>query len=121
MTSTTTRGLLAMGGVVLLTSFAALHAPSGEISLPIDIERSGSLNLADKGAVLELGFGVPLATQQMDIDFAYGAVDGPVELDLGLRSPRGIRGWSEDRIDHIHIDPISASHGYVPGPIEQGT
>ena len=121
MTSTTSKGLLAIGGVVLLTSFAALHAPSGEVSLPIEIERSGSLSLSDKGTIHELAFGVPLATQQIDIDFTYSPVDCPIELDLGVRSPLGVRGWSEDRSDHIHIDTISASHGYLPGPIEHGT
>ena len=70
--------------------------------------------------MLERPFVVPAGTSQIDIDFSHDRRAEPIGFDLGVQAPGGSRGWSEDRTDHIHIDAMSASYGYVPGPIEPG-
>jgi hypothetical protein len=121
MTSTGNSVPLAVAGVFAFTSLVAVHAPSDKAaSLPTTIVHTGVVTAADRAQVLERVFIVPPGTNRVDIDFSYSRGEAPVELDLGVRGPSGLRGWSEDRVDHIHIDAASASYGYLPGPIEPG-
>ena len=41
-------------------------------------------------------------------------------IDLGLRGPSGVRGWSGGRESAVHVSALSATPGYLPGPIESG-
>jgi hypothetical protein len=91
--------------------------------VPVEITRTGSVSRTDRTHVITYPFTVPPGTQQIDIDFdaARQKDDAPIQFDLGVESPNGLRGWSEDHREHIHIDPLSASYGYLPGPIAPGT
>jgi len=121
MTSTGGRALLAVAGVFALNSIVAVHAPTdGILTLPATLAETGVVTAAHRGEILERPFTVPPSTNEIDIDFAFEPAGRPVEFDLGLRSPAGVRGWSEDRSDHIHLDAASASFGYLPGPIQAG-
>src|SRR5262245_23067812 len=112
--------LLAMAGAFAWTSIVAVHAPSDDPMRRITHTCTGVMTLADRGRMLECVFTAPAGVRQVDVDVHFSSVERPTHLDLGLRSPIGLRGWSQDRHDHIHIDDRSASYGYVPGPIEQG-
>jgi hypothetical protein len=94
-------------------------APSADApSFPVQIDRAGVVTPADRGHIIEDTFVVLPGTRQIDIDFDYDR-DGsgiPIQFDIGVRSPDGLRGWSEDHRAHIHIDATSASYGYLPGP-----
>lgn len=98
-------------------------APSADApSFPVQIDRTGVVTPADRGHTIEDAFDVPPGTRQIDIDFDYerDEFDRPSQFDVGLRSPEGLRGWSEDHRAHIHIDATSASYGYLPGPTSPG-
>jgi predicted metal-dependent phosphoesterase TrpH len=112
--------LLAIAGAFALTSIVAVHVPSDGASVPSAFTCAGQLTLADRGHVVECEFVAPAGIAQVDIDASFRHADRPTQLDLGLRSPAGLRGWSQDRHDHIHVDSNSASYGYLPGKIEPG-
>jgi hypothetical protein len=113
--------LLAAAGVMAWTPLVAVHAPPGSAArLPLVLEEAGAATPADRAHILERAFIVPPGTNQIDIDFRCDRSDPSIEFDLGVRAPNGSRGWSEDRTDHIHIDPTSASYGFRPGPMEPG-
>ncbi len=125
MTSTAVRAgrilLLSLAVVFAFGSTVIVRFPSDGVTAAEGwLVQTGRLTSADRGHVIERAFSVPANTQQIDIDFTFSPTDRPTEIDLGVRSPRGIRGWSEDRIDHVHIDLASASLGYLPGPIDAG-
>jgi hypothetical protein len=93
-------------------------APAADApSFPVQIDRTGVVTPADRGHTIEDTFEVPPGTRQIDIDFDYDHAGSatPIQFDLGVRSPDGLRGWSEDHHAHIHIDATSASYGYLPG------
>jgi hypothetical protein len=93
-------------------------APSADApSFPIQIDRTGVVTPADRGHTIEDRFEVPPGTRQVDIDFDHDRDESgmPIQFDIGVRSPDGLRGWSEDHRAHIHIDATSASYGYLPG------
>ncbi|MEZ5287964.1 MAG: CehA/McbA family metallohydrolase [Vicinamibacterales bacterium] len=41
-------------------------------------------------------------------------------VDVGLRGPAGFRGWSGGRGDVVTVSAVTATAGYLPGPIEPG-
>jgi hypothetical protein len=85
------------------------------------ITYAGSVTPHDRGRLVEYSFTVPPGTMTLDVDFDHPESEGaPIQFDLGLRSPDGMRGWSEDHSRRIHIDGTSASYGYLPGPIPSG-
>jgi len=98
-------------------------APSAEMSnAPVALVITGSVSAVDRRHVLERTFVVAPGTRQLDIAFEHSeSGGGPIQFDLGLRSPDGVRGWSEDHGHSIHIDDTSASYGYLPGRLPPGT
>src|SRR5262245_60429394 len=118
-TSALTLSAVGLAATVLSPS---AEAPATSVRLPIEVALAGSVTPADRGHVVERAFDVPPGTRQLDIAFEHGAIgEAPIQFDLGVRSPDGLRGWSEDHHHDIHIDDTSASYGYLPGPIVAGT
>jgi hypothetical protein len=81
---------------------------------------TGVISDIDGGTGVEREFDVPPGTVQLDLDLSCPGQDPDTSLDFGIRGPAGIRGWSTSRDDHVHIDAVSASYGYLPGFIEAG-
>lgn len=108
--------ILVIAGAILSPPIVAPSADAP--SFPVEIDREGVVSAADRGHTIEDTFAVPPGTRQIDIDFDYDRDDTskPIQFDIGLRSPDGLRGWSEDHRAHIHLDATSASYGYLPGP-----
>jgi hypothetical protein len=82
-------------------------------------ELTGSLTYADYERLFERTFDVPVGTERIDIELAYDDADRTV-IDLGLRAPSGIRGWSGGSLRRVFVSTHSASYGYTSGPIEPG-
>lgn len=82
---------------------------------------SGHLTFADYERVIEHPFDVPAGAVRIDIDLQYTGRDDKTVLDLGLRGPSSLRGWSGGRETRVHVSTLTASPGYLPGPIEAGT
>ena len=103
----------AIGAAFLSIAFIrATHAAaSGIVVIPVAGELGGGIVTFDRSFV------VPPGTAQIDIDVDCPG-DEVARLEFGARGPAGVRGWTS--VDHVHMDAISASHGYLPGPIEPG-
>src|SRR5262249_8462969 len=99
---------LALGSAVLSSS---LVMPSADVpSVATHIVRTGIITGDDRSHVIEQHFKVPPRIRQIDIDFSHAPVgpDAFSQFDLGLRSPDGLRGWTEDYKKPIHLDAVSA-------------
>ncbi len=83
------------------------------------IELTGTLTHADYERLFEREFDVPPGTERIDIELRYDDANRTV-IDLGLRAPSGLRGWSGGGLRKIFVSSHSASYGYTPGAIEAG-
>ena len=83
------------------------------------IELTGTLTHADYERLFEREFDVPPGTERIDVELRYDEANRTV-IDLGLRAPSGLRGWSGGGLRKIFVSTHSASYGYTPGPIESG-
>jgi hypothetical protein len=75
---------------------------------------------ADAGRTIERPFTVPPGVESLSIEPAVSTTDDGALIEIGLRGPSGLRGWSGPRHAPIVVSRISASYGYLPGPIEPG-
>jgi hypothetical protein len=96
------------------------NAGPGQAAAPVEVSFDGSLSHADYERVIEHPFDVPSGATRLEIDLDYTGRDRKTVLDLGLRGPSGLRGWSGGRATSIHVSTLTASPGYLPGPIEAG-
>lgn len=117
-----TSKLLTLGIAVLVAIVVLLgHVPTPAVAASPDIlTLTGVLTTADRDWGGERTFEVPSGTSAIDIDLTCAADETESLLDFGVGGPSAIRGWSTARHDHVHIDALSASLGYLPGPIEAG-
>jgi hypothetical protein len=83
------------------------------------IQLTGTLTYDDYERLFEREFDVPAGTDRVDIELQYDERDRTV-IDLGLRGPSGIRGWSGGGLRHVFVATHSATYGYTPGPLEPG-
>src|SRR5262245_13612289 len=121
MTSTRRIALLSTAGLFAFNSLVAVYAPAGPVRLwPAKTACEGRIARHQRGEILECRFSVPPGARSIDVDFNFEPHAWPTEIDIGIRSPEGVQGWSEDRSDHIHIDAITASLGFLPGLSQPG-
>jgi hypothetical protein len=80
---------------------------------------TGVLTYDDYERLFEREFDVPPGTERLELELRYDEADRTV-IDLGLRGPSGVRGWSGGGLRRIFVSSHSASYGYTPGPIEPG-
>lgn len=80
----------------------------------------GTITREDHEGVLELPFDVPLGTRGLTLDLDQDGKAAHTVLDLGLRGPDGLRGWSGGALTHIWLGPLSAAPGYLPGAVDAG-
>ena len=97
------------------------RAPTPAVAASADtVTLTGVLTAADRDWGGERTFIVPSGTSAIDIDLTCAGGETESLLDFGVGGPAGLRGWSTARHDHVHMDALSASLGYLPGPIEAG-
>jgi hypothetical protein len=85
-----------------------------------EIVITGELTRDDYKRLLERPFDVPAGTARIDVTLAYTGGNGKTVIDLGLRSPRGFRGWSGGGPQTVVVGATRASYGYLPGIIDPG-
>lgn len=122
MTSSVTRILswMSLFGGALAVSLAGA---AGQLSpAPHDdaIVLTGTLSHGDYERLIERRFEVPASTRRIAVDLEYTGQDRRTVIDLGLRGPSGLRGWSGGGRAHIEVSALTATPGYLPGPIETG-
>lgn len=87
---------------------------------PQTIALAGRLTRADYERLFERAFDVPQGTRRIEIEYAVTGADRRTVVDLGLRGPSGLRGWSGGGKRRIFVSALGATPGYLPGPIETG-
>jgi hypothetical protein len=117
-----TSSTLTVGAGLFIASIAVVidHAPARAVAAPAVTTLRGVLRSADRDWGAERSFVVPPGTAVIDIELTCAAGESGSFLDFGVSGPLGPRGWSTARNDHVHIDAVSASFGYLPGTIEAG-
>lgn len=70
--------------------------------------------------IIEVPFRVVPNTERLRVSMRVLPSGEPATIDLGLRGPAGIRGWSGGARTDVVIAPETATPGYVPGDIEAG-
>lgn len=89
-------------------------------SFPKTMTIDGLLTFADYERHIEHPFDVPPGARRIDVALAFTGVERRTVIDLGLRDPDGLRGWSGGRTNHVAVSRLSATPGYLPGSIPAG-
>ena len=110
---------LAITAAVALWFPGATHEQSS-VDNGTTITLEGRLTGDDYERLLERDFDVPATTRRIAIDLRYTGADRRTVLDLGMRGPSGLRGWSGGGRSHVEVSALTATPGYLPGPIEAG-
>lgn len=82
---------------------------------------TGTITRADYERLIEREFEVAPGTDSIEVTLSYSGEERRTVIDLGLRGPRGFRGWSGGGPQTIVTGQTFASYGYLPGAIEPGT
>jgi len=88
---------------------------------PRTLTFEGRLTHGDYERLFEQPFEVPAGTRRLEIVVTNTGRERRTVLDVGLRGPGGFRGWSGGRSETIQVSPLTATPGYLPGPVEPGT
>ncbi len=105
---------------------AGSSAPSDGLRLQagdaVDTEQRFSITLtsADYERLFEQPFDVPAGVRRVEVAYRVSGGDARTVVDLGLRSPSGLRGWGGGSRSRIWVSALSATAGYLPGAIEPG-
>lgn len=84
------------------------------------ITLTGEITRADHQSYKEIPFTVPAGVTRLTVDFTYTNKENRTVIDLGLRDPQGLRGWSGGNKSTFTIDKFSATPSYRPGPLPPG-
>ena len=93
-----------------------LAAPAGAKTLTL----SGVLTHADHQTYREVPFRVPAGVTALTVVFAYDGKDQKAVIDLGLRDPDRLRGWSGGNKARFTLTETWATPSYLPGPLRPG-
>jgi hypothetical protein len=109
-----------MRPAALLLFVLAASSEQGAVLFPMVATLEGVLTRADYERVIEREFEVPSGTRRLVIELEYTGADRRTVIDLGLRGPAGLRGWSGGGRRHVVVAALTATPGYLPGNIEPG-
>lgn len=112
--------------IFLFVTFLPLFVAAQTFEKTVSIPRP---NENDK-RYFYLAFEVPAKTKSLTLSYQYDKKEGANVLDLGVfdsnfdgteNNVKGFRGWSGGRRNTIFIAEDSASNGYIPGKLPNGT
>ncbi|MBJ9987800.1 CehA/McbA family metallohydrolase [Paenibacillus sp. S28] len=90
-------------------------------SLPvITIGRQVNISPDEEKTYLEVRFHVPADAGRIHVAYQYDRADGKTVIDLGLRSPERIVGWSGGARTEMFVGLETATPGYASGDIASG-
>jgi predicted metal-dependent phosphoesterase TrpH len=113
-----TRYVVAVLAVLGLGAGLAAQAPSAESARALRFSRV--LTRTDYERLLEQPFDVPTGTRRIEVTYRVSGAEARTVVDLGLRGPSGLRGWSGGSRSTVWVSTLGATPGYLPGPIEPG-
>ncbi len=110
-----------LGAVLaVLALAAALAAQTPADPRESTLRFSRALTRADYERHIEQPFTVPAGTRRIEVTYRVTGADARTVVDLGLRGPSGLRGWSGGSRTSIWVSALGATPGYLPGAIEPG-
>lgn len=115
--------IAALAGVAFLPAARISRAAGSFVQQePAPAEQRFTLTVTrdDYERLLEVPFDVPAGTRLVEVSYTATGAEARTVIDLGLRSPSGLRGWSGGSLTHIWVSALGASPGYLPGAIEPG-
>ncbi|MDP1615925.1 MAG: CehA/McbA family metallohydrolase [Phenylobacterium sp.] len=86
-----------------------------------DLRLEGELTRRNHETYVELPFAVPPGTGRLTVVFRHDGADDRTTIDLGLRDPQRLRGWSGGARDRFTVAETDATPAYLPGPLPAGT
>lgn len=104
-----------------LLFLAALAAPAAAAERAPDLTLAGTFTVQDHQTYREVPFQVPAGVARLTLTFSYTGREQRSVIDLGLRDPERLRGWSGGDKDRVVIEEADATPSYLPGPIPAGT
>ena len=104
---------LALAWLAALGLASAAHAQG--------LTLTGVMTRADHEHYREVPFQVPAGTTRLTVEFAYTGKDQKAVIDLGVRDPQRLRGWSGGNKQSFTLSDADATPSYLPGPIPAGT
>lgn len=114
-----TRDAIAAMAVLAAASLPAAQTADGLTGPPLHFSRE--LTRADYERLIEQPFDVPAGTRRIEVSYRVTGADARTVVDLGLRGPSGLRGWSGGSRATIWVSALGATPGYLPGAIEPGS
>ena len=110
---------LAAGAAAAMAAGAA-SAQAAEGPPAPDLTLTGVMTRADHQTYREVPFRVPAGTTRLTVQFAYTGKDQKSVIDLGVRDPQRLRGWSGGNKQSFTISDAEATPSYLPGPLPAG-
>ncbi len=86
-----------------------------------DLVLTGTLTGRDHETYREVPFRLPAGTVRLTVAFDYTGRDQRSVIDLGVRDPARMRGWSGGNKQAFTIEEADATPSYLPGPLPPGT
>lgn len=102
------------GAVASVAALGALPAAAETLTL------TGVMTGADHQTYREVPFRVPAGTTSVTVAFAYDGKDQRSVIDLGIRDPQRLRGWSGGNKARFTLTETWATPSYLPGPLPAG-
>lgn len=108
-----------MRRLLILLAWLLALAPAARAQTP-DAVIAGQITRADHQTYRELAFDVPQGVRRLTVEFDYSGREAKTVIDLGLRDPNGVRGWSGGTRKGFTVSAEEATPGYLPGPVIPG-
>jgi hypothetical protein len=105
------------------TAFVAWLAPgmAAAAERAPDLTLTGVITGADHQTYREVPFRLPAGTARLTVEFAYTGKAQRSVIDLGLRDPQRLRGWSGGDKARLVVEEADATPSYLAGPLQPGT
>lgn len=85
-----------------------------------DLVLRGGVVRQDHQTFRELPFRVPAGVDRIRVELEHDGAATKTVLDMGVRDPRRLRGWSGGARSAFEIGESDATPGYLPGPLLPG-
>jgi predicted metal-dependent phosphoesterase TrpH len=108
---------------LLSTIAGAVASAAALVALPAAAETltlAGVMTGADHQTYREVPFRVPAGTTSVAVEFSYTGKDQKSVIDLGIRDPQRLRGWSGGNKAKFTLTGTWATPSYLPGPLPAG-
>ena len=106
------RSALALVVLFALPAFAQERAP--------DLTLSGVMTGRDHQTYRELPFRAPAGLSRLTIEVTHTGQSEKSVIDVGLRDPERMRGWSGGDKTRLTLSETDATPSYLPGPLPAG-